>query len=78
MRGPSEVYAGTNGGHLFMLKYSFASTKVRVETEVWAFSTISFIAEMGGSLGLFVGFSFLSVWDWLAFLVEKYKHLALA
>ena len=78
MRGPSDVYAGTDGGHLFMLQYSFASTKVRVETEVWAFSTISFIAEMGGSLGLFVGFSFLSVWDWLAFLVEKYKNLALA
>ena len=67
MRGPYN-------GDLFKFFYTFASTNVMVETEVWAFSTISFIAEMGGSLGLFVGFSFLSVWDWLAFLVEKYKN----
>ena len=48
---------------------------MRVETEVWAYSTISFIAEMGGALGLFVGFSFLSIWDCLAFLFEKYKNI---
>ena len=50
-------------------------SELRVETEIWAYSTISFIAEMGGALGLFVGFSFLSVWDCLAILFEKYKHI---
>ena len=59
-----------------MFLYNFASTTVRVETEVWAYSTISFIAEMGGALGLFVGFSFLSVWDFLAFVFGKYKHIS--
>ena len=73
MRSPSDYHAGPNGGHLFMFLYNFASTNVRVETEVWAYSTISFIAEMGGALGLFVGFSFLSVWECLAFLFRKYK-----
>ena len=56
----------------FAFVYSFATTKMRVETEVWAFSAISFIADLGGSFSLFVGFSFLSVWDCFDFLL-KYK-----
>ena len=74
MRGPSDVYAGTDGGHLFMLQYGFASTKVRVETEVWAFSTISFISELGGALSLFVGISALSVWDMLDYISSRYQR----
>ena len=58
-----------------MFVYNLASTNVVVETEVWAYSTISFVAEMGGALGLFVGFSFLSAWDCLVFLFEKYKNI---
>ena len=37
------------------------------------FSTISFIADLGGALSLFVGVSFLSVWDCGEYIVEKYK-----
>ena len=46
-----------------------------VETEVWSYSIISSISEMVGVLGLFVGFSFLSVWDCLAILFGLHKHI---
>ena len=38
------------------------------------YPTVSFIAELGGSLGLFVGFSFLTFWDCLDFLLVKYNY----
>ena len=60
-------------GDSFAFVYSFATTKMRVETEVWAFSDISFICDLGGSFSLFVGFSFLSVWDCFD-LMLKYKN----
>ena len=47
----------------FLFINSFDYTEARQEKEVWAYPVISFIAEMGGSLGLFIGVSFLSVWD---------------
>ena len=35
------------------------------ETEEYMYSFTSFLAEFGGALGLFLGFSFYSLWDWL-------------
>ena len=58
----------------FMFITSFDYTEGRLEKEVWDYPTISFIAEMGGSLGLFIGVSFLSVWDFGEFIFEKYKQ----
>ena len=57
-----------------MLNTGFDSEDNRVEKEVWAYTTINFISEMGGSLGLFLGFSFLSVWDFWECILEKYKE----
>ena len=57
----------------FTFIYGFASTEIRVETEVWAYPTISFIADLGGSLGLFVGVSFLSAWDFLEYLFLRFR-----
>ena len=34
-----------------------------VETEELLYGLSSFIAEMGGILGLFLGFSFMAIWD---------------
>ena len=50
-----------------------------VETEVLVYTWTSLVAEFGGTLGLFLGFSALSVWDGLeklvimgnAFLIKK-------
>ena len=37
------------------------------------YPTVSFIAELGGSLGLFVGFSFLTFWDCFDYMFARYK-----
>ena len=46
---------------------------VKKEHPLYPFS--SFLAEFGGALGLFLGFSFLTVWDWFqiifAFTISK-------
>ena len=58
-----------------MVQFKFASTEVKVEKEVYAYPVISFIGELGGSLGLFIGFSFLTILDCFDFLVDKTYRL---
>ena len=41
----------------------FLSTEFTLEEEAYVYPFISFVAEFGGALGLFLGFSFLMVWD---------------
>ena len=41
------------------------SPYVLVETESLLYSIESLVAEFGGALGLFLGFSFMSLWDGL-------------
>ena len=41
----------------------FAQDRIIVETEYYIYDWISFIAECGGALGLFLGFSFVSLLD---------------
>ena len=45
------------------LGFSFGSLATTVRREVYIYSFVSFVLEFGGSLGLFVGFSFFVVWD---------------
>ena len=51
---------------------------VLVETEELLYGLSSFIAEVGGTLGLFLGFSFMAIWDIVeeitSFLSKKYKN----
>ena len=42
-----------------------------VEEEIYNFDIADLVAECGGSLGLFVGFNFLMVWDFLVRAVMK-------
>ena len=58
----------------FTFSLVFESPDVKVEKEVWAYPTISFLADLGGSLSLFLGVSLLSVWECGQFLMEKFKH----
>ena len=43
-----------------------ATTEVNEEEEHYIYDFISLISECGGSLGLFLGFSFIMVLDYLA------------
>ena len=47
------------------LSFGFSSTFLKVKEDKWLYPIESFIAEVGGSLGLFLGFSFLGFWDML-------------
>ena len=49
------------GGPGIMFGYSSNSLTIKEEALVYPF--MSFFAELGGSLGLFLGFSFLTLWD---------------
>ena len=53
------------------LSPSFVSTKLQVVREVPAYPALSLVADVGGVLGLFIGFNFLMVWDWIVWAVEK-------
>ena len=52
----------TNNTRLSLL-YTSASVQVLKEKE--AFSFESLVADIGGVLGLFFGFNFLFVWEWI-------------
>ena len=42
-----------------------SSPAVSVKTEKQIYEATSFVGDIGGSLGLFLGFSLLMVWDWI-------------
>ena len=47
----------------FGVGMSLSSTEITLEEEEYIYPLLSFIAEFGGALGLFLGFSFLTLWD---------------
>ena len=49
----------------------FGSSQVQVEAEEEAASFSSLVADCGGTLGLFIGFNFMMLWDLIVFLAEK-------
>ena len=54
-----------------ILRPSFVSNKIQVLKEVEAYPALSLVADVGGVLGLFIGFNFLMLWDWIVWGVEK-------
>ena len=56
----------------------FATASVQVLREEEAFTFGSLVADCGGVLGLFVGFNFLMVWDWLVLGWNKFLYDKLA
>ena len=69
LQAVSEPIITPNG--MTLLLQSFASDSVIVQREVEAFSFQSLVADCGGVLGLFIGFNFLTVWDWIIFLLNS-------
>ena len=55
----------------------FTCEKVLVRKEVEAFPLVSLVADCGGILGLFLGFNFFMIWEWimdiLFFVVKNIK-----
>ena len=57
------------------VKLVFESSTVNIVKEEDAYSVESFVADLGGVLGLFVGFNFLMVWDFVVLLRTKCNPL---
>ena len=55
-----------------MLSLMFTSATVSVEKEEMEFSFEDLVADCGGVLGLFIGFNFLMVWDFIFFIIKNF------
>ena len=55
----AEIFSDGEHGIFFR----FVDREVIIEKEMTSYSALSFLADIGGSLGMFLGFSFLMVWD---------------
>ena len=49
----------------FGIGIMFPKTEITLEEEAYVYPFVSFVAEFGGALGLFLGFSFFMVWDFV-------------
>ena len=57
--------------NITILRPAFINDKIEVLKEVPAYPALSLVADVGGVLGLFIGFNFLMLWDWIVWGVEK-------
>ena len=57
-----------------MFSLSFSTDVLTVMEEDYVYALDSFIAEFGGALGLFLGFSFLMIWDLIQFGIKSIKY----
>ena len=60
-----KVYSNLDGSTGLKLWPMFSLEKTLVRKEVEAFPLISLVADCGGILGLFLGFNFLMIWEWI-------------
>ena len=54
------------------LLLNFVSTEVEIRREAFVYKATNCVAEIGGALGLFLGVSFLSIWDILESLPRRF------
>ena len=52
-----------------------ANSEITEEVEEYIYDEISFIAEFGGAMGLFLGFSFYMIWDLLTPAKDAIKNM---
>ena len=70
--GAEEPAASPKAGY-FAFSLWAVSKKTTVRTEQLIYPLSSLVAEFGGTLGLFLGFSFITLWDSLPLLGRAYN-----
>ena len=68
--GPIEI-PSRHAADKIQVKIKLGKKTLQIEREQLAFSLSSFVAECGGTLGLFIGFNFVMIWDFFIFLAKK-------
>ena len=63
-----EMHTSTIDSSSFVFSLVASSNDTLVETETLMFPLTSLVAEFGGTLSLFLGVSFMTVWDKVFFL----------
>ena len=71
-------YRKTHYDGFSLIGFSFSTNSVEVLEEVLVYPFESFLAEVGGALGLFLGFSFMMIWDMLLFGFKLLKSLEIS
>ena len=52
-----------------------ANNELVLETEELIYTWVTSVSNFGGALGLFVGFSFLSLYDWSVLALSIFKNI---
>ena len=61
---------------IMILGISFSTNMLTVMEEVYSYPFYSLLAEFGGALGLFLGFSFMTFWDLAENIIKKITKLS--
>ena len=64
------IMGGVGKNDTYLVPY-FTSNSVKVLREEKAYPFGSLVADVGGVLGLFIGFNFLMIWDWIVLGIKK-------
>ena len=59
----------------FLFSINSVSNDTFVETELLVYPWTSLVAEFGGSLSLFLGISFMSLWDGVLVFREEFQRI---
>ena len=73
LKEPTLIYNVKQDPELMLFGISFSTNMMTVMEEVYSYPYYSFIAEFGGALGLFLGFSFMTFWDIVENIINKIK-----
>ena len=69
--GFMEIPVEITGNKSLLMPY-FQTNIVEVQREELAYPLLSLVADVGGVLGLFLGFNFLMIWDWIVWGIKKF------
>ena len=69
----TQNYKDNSG--LTFVSFNIVTTDLKVETEAFVYNFSTLVSNFGGSLGLFLGFSFFMFWDWIVSIWMSMKWL---
>ena len=75
LKEPTIFYGDQEDPTKMILGVSFSTSMQTVKEEVYDYPLFSFIAEFGGALGLFLGFSFMMLWDIAESIMKKISDI---